>query len=125
MAVPERRINQTPNQQAERTLESFRTVRNLANAFELQLTYLALGYKPKGIEVVSFILPDYPRMDTGEPQLWQLTYRNTTGDVCTTSLRKYGGRGPSDSFVSFAMQDRTTRIEWNMYGDKALTVLEN
>lgn len=117
----ERQFGLTPNQQAEIARRNFQKVRALADAFELQLTYISLGFTPKELEVVNIILPDEPRRDTGVPQLWQLTYRNEAGDVCTTSLRKYGGKGPEDRLVSFEMQDSSTRIQWDRYGERTIT----
>lgn len=121
MARLERQFGLTPNQKAERIRKNFQEVRALADAFELQLTYMSLGFIPKELKVVNMILPDEPRRDTGVPQLWQLTYRNEAGDICTTSLRKYGGKGPADRFVSFEMRDSSTGIEWDMYGERTIT----
>ena len=121
MARIERQFGLTPNQKAERTREDFQRVRDLASAFELQLTYIALGFIPKELKVVNMILPDEPKRDTGVPQLWQLTYRNEAGDVCTTSLRKYGGKGPEDRLVSFEMRDSSTRMQWDRYGERTIT----
>lgn len=122
MAVPECRINQTPNHRAEIARKHFQEARALAEAFLDELFVITkMKGIPPGIEVIDIIQPADATKDIGVPHLWQLTYRNGDGEVCTTSLREYGGKESVDAFVSFEMRDSTTPIEWNTYGERTIT----
>ena len=126
MASTERFNWRTPNQLAELTRDRYRRVRELAETFIDEL-FLIKNMKATlpGIEVVGFSLPpEDPTKIISGTHLWRLTYRDGNGDVCVTSLRKFGGRSSADTFSSFEMRNSSTRIEWDMYGNKKVTMAE-
>lgn len=125
MASTERFNWRTPNQLAELTRDRYRNVRALAEAFIDEL-FLIKNMKATlpGIEVVGVSQPEDPTKVISGTHLWRLTYRDGKGDVCVTSLRKFGGRPSADTFSSFEMRNSSMRIEWDMYGNKKVIMTE-